>query len=174
MRDCRLPYAANRSPKSAASYTIDPSRMRLQLAASLLLIAAGAAATAAMRPHSALKVHPSASRSDDASDTKPAAKIVSGPKLIYVSSQHAVVEWVTDVPSSSVLRYGTSESDLDKTERASRITKVHRVALSKLKNDTTYHYQVSSNVGKGKPAVSSIEQFTTAKRGARPQHFEQR
>ncbi len=97
--------------------------------------------------------------------------ITHGPIVEYVSSQHAVVSWTTDVTASSVLKFGTSKTNLNMTDRSRWRRKSHSIELSKLKPDTTYYFQVFSSLPAGATVSSSTASFKTKGKGARPMKY---
>jgi phosphodiesterase/alkaline phosphatase D-like protein len=100
-------------------------------------------------------------------------RITRGPMLEYISSHHAVVGWTTSASSTSLLRYGTSKTNLTQTQRSGWpiARKNHRVELSKLKPRTTYYFQVTSSEKAGGSVTSDIGSFTTTAKGDRPVRF---
>jgi len=105
-----------------------------------------------------------------ANDNKNNLQITGGPDVAYVSAHHAVVQWTTNLPASSVLHYGPSADRLDRMERSRFSAKSHRIQLSRLKADTEYHYKVTSSVSGGS-VTSQVGTLKTNTRGERPNRY---
>ncbi len=100
--------------------------------------------------------------SNEASATPIAAQtltITSGPSA-SPSRTRATIQWTTNLASSSVVKYGTSSSNLNQTASNSTPVTSHSVTLSGLSRHTTYYYQVSSTVGSS-TVSSTTSSFTT-------------
>src|SRR4029077_10202029 len=80
---------------------------------------------------------------------EPAVKITKGPIIEYASTDKAVIAWSTNVPSSTVLHYGTDRKNLDKTAEASWGGTTHRGDLKNLKANTAYFFTFESENGLG-------------------------
>ncbi|MFM8359408.1 MAG: fibronectin type III domain-containing protein, partial [Verrucomicrobiota bacterium] len=108
-----------------------------------------------------LTVHsPSAGVSGTAAiDTQP-------PAISAISAQPAAlsarVQWTTDEPASSVVRYGTSPASLDLVQTVANPVTLHQVQVSGLAPETPYYYQVSSTDGAGNSATGPLGSWTTA------------
>ena len=143
--------------------------MKRVLATSVLLITAALSAETFIPRHAAKqKLIKIAAYVDDA---KSGIHITEGPKVAYVSAHHAVVQWTTNVTASSVLHYGLTAENLDKSEHARGTAKSHRIQLSKLKSDTEYHFKVTSNGAGGGSVTSEVGSFKTNNRGERPNRY---
>ena len=95
-------------------------------------------------------------------------KLTHGPVLEHVGDTTAVVAWSTDLPSSSIVRYGTDANHLDKTAEQPWGATTHRVEIKNLKPGTRYYYTVHSAQGKNAPGQkvdTEARQFTTATAG---------
>lgn len=71
-------------------------------------------------------------------------QITNGPGVDNVTATSAVVFWNTNVPSSAVVRYGTSQEKLTQTASASAGQTDHKAQLSNLQPGTTYFFQVET------------------------------
>jgi Purple acid Phosphatase, N-terminal domain len=85
-----------------------------------------------------------------------AVKITDGPKLKQTTDTTAEISWSTNVPGSSIVRYGTNPSALDqKAQEPWGGTKEpngdynHTVWLKNLQPNTTYHFTVESGQAQG-------------------------
>jgi hypothetical protein len=76
-------------------------------------------------------------------------KITKGPTIEYASADKAVIAWSTNVPSSTVVRYGTDPNNLNQTAQAPYGGDTHRVHLNNLKADTNYFFTFESEHGQG-------------------------
>ncbi len=72
-------------------------------------------------------------------------------------SSAITVCWVTSFPEDSIVRYGSSPLNLDKTITMSDGTRYHHMAITGLVANTTYYYIAGNN---------PLKQFTTAPTGA--------
>ena len=98
-----------------------------------------------------------------------AEKIIAGPQIEQVTNNGATIAWTTNTGGSSVIKYGTDPSHLDRTAESPYADKeganyqTHRVQLKNLRPDTTYYYSVVSGQGEGTGtmAQSQVQQFKT-------------
>ncbi len=146
--------------------------MRSLIALAVLFV--GVALWVSARAQSAHKTNASPqtiSRARTAPVTAPPhLEITHGPVVEYVSSHHAVISWVTSAGASTLLKYGTSKSNLALSGRPglALARKNHRVEISKLKPNTTYYFRVTSAIKKDGTVTSDIGEFKTTGRGDRP------
>ncbi len=106
-------------------------------------------------------------------ERRAAARIVKGPVIEWVGPTDAVISWTTNVPSSTVVRYGTAANALgQKAEKPWGGTN-HRVKITGLRPDTTYFFQVESEhaQGTGTQAESNPLSFRTPNKGAKGEHY---
>lgn len=105
-----------------------------------------------------------------AQEKSKAEKITNGPVVKETTKNSAEIEWSTDAPGSSVVKYGTSPNALTQTaEKPWGGTKEangdynHTVWVKNLKPSTTYYYKVKTGQGKGTgtEADSKPEEFRT-------------
>jgi kumamolisin len=85
--------------------------------------------------------------------------ITSGPTASAARTS-ATVQWTTNLASSTVVKYGTSASNLSKTFSNNSLVTSHSAALSGLSRRTTYYFRVSS-VSSSSTATSTVKSFTT-------------
>jgi kumamolisin len=85
-------------------------------------------------------------------------KITSGP-IASASKNAAVIQWTTNLPSSTVVKYGTNQSNLNSKVSNNNPVTSHSVTLSGLNRRTTYYYQVSST--NSSTVTSLVQSFTT-------------
>jgi hypothetical protein len=71
---------------------------------------------------------------------RPVAGIVRGPYLQCATTNSIVLRWRTEVPASSVVRYGPSPTKLDRKTNSSGVLTEHLVMLTGLKPETKYYY----------------------------------
>lgn len=74
--------------------------------------------------------------------------IVSGPAVVNITSNSAVIEWATNEPATSVVYFGTSPH-LGQVVSDSRLVLGHRVVLRELSTSTTYYLRVGSSDAAG-------------------------
>jgi outer membrane protein assembly factor BamB len=92
-------------------------------------------------------------------DTTPPV-IISGPEILNITSTAAMVTWVTDESSSSVVEYGTT-SAYGLTAQGPPDGVLHPISLSSLSPDTTYYYRVGSTDLLGNTVWSDEQTFST-------------
>ena len=99
-----------------------------------------------------------------------AIQISDGPRIEFVGDTTAVIAWTTNVPSSSVVRYGTDRNNLSETAQQewggmqnANNTRTHRVEIKNLKANTPYFFQVESGQaqGTGSAMKGDVTAFTT-------------
>lgn len=78
-------------------------------------------------------------------------RLTSGPSLQDVGGTTVTIAWSTTLPSSSVVKYGTSLHDLSQTAEEPWGATEHHVQLKNLLPHTQYYYSVHSAQGKGAP-----------------------
>jgi len=124
--------------------------MRLRFATSLLLLALCVSVTA-FAEH----------------DKNATVKIVNGPVIESVFDDHAVIAWSTNQKSSTTLKYGTDQNNLNQTAQAPWGQETHRVEIKNLKPDTRYYFVVESAQaeGSGTLAKSNRAPFVTVSEG---------
>lgn len=87
--------------------------------------------------------------------------ITRGPEITGLTEDTALLVWFTNEPSDAQVEYGTS-SGYGETVYQEGFAVEHRVALTDLRPDCTYHCRVLSRDGVGNgPAVSSDVSFKT-------------
>lgn len=75
----------------------------------------------------------------------------------------ATVAWATDVPTTGVVRFGTSAANLDRYLGDSQLRTEHEVRLVGLSPRTRYYYAVTSRESNGAESTSFTFSFTTAR-----------
>jgi phosphodiesterase/alkaline phosphatase D-like protein len=99
-----------------------------------------------------------------------AVQITDGPRIEFVGDTTAVIAWSTNVPTSSVVRYGTDRNNLTQTAQQdwggtqnANNTRTHRVEIKNLRANTPYFFQVESGQAQGTGASikSDVTGFTT-------------
>lgn len=91
----------------------------------------------------------------------PAPRLTRGPYLQLGTPQSVVVRWRTDVPSSSLVAYGTNLLQLDQSVFAGGFTTNHSLRLTNLTPGTLYYYSVGSHAGELAPAHPQQYYFTS-------------
>jgi len=92
-------------------------------------------------------------------------KLTNGPVIEHVGDTTATVAWSTDLPSSSIVKYGTDPRNLNETAEQPWGATTHRVEIKNLKPNTRYYFSVHSAQGKNAPgqALDTPPQpFTTS------------
>lgn len=97
-----------------------------------------------------------------------AFRITNGPVLERVGDNSAIVAWSTNLPSSSIVKYGTNRNNLGQTAQEAWGQTTHRVELKNLQPGTRYYFSVHSAQAKDAPGQSADAgpmPFTTARQG---------
>jgi hypothetical protein len=89
------------------------------------------------------------------------APAISSVSVVVGTNGIATVQWSTDEPSSSVVRYGTSPGSLSLTASSSILVTAHSIQLTGLAAGTTYYYDVTSVDAAGNSASSAVGSFAT-------------
>lgn len=103
---------------------------------------------------------------DDQFRTKPSPDvlppvIISGPYITYTNPNLAIVEWITDETSNSIVEYGLTQS-YSTILTYPKATINHSAYITNLNPNTTYHYSVGSvDISRNGPTYSSDFTFTT-------------
>ncbi len=87
------------------------------------------------------------------------APVISAVSATNITSSAAVINWVTDISSDSVVNYGTSLK-YGKTVQSSALVTNHRLSLGSLRAKTQYHFRVRSKAN-NQTATSGDFVFTT-------------
>ena len=85
--------------------------------------------------------------------------ILSGPTVTSRTHESAVVEWVTDEPADSQIRFGVDT--LVEAVRSGASGTAHKLVLSNLQANTRYRYTVASTDAIGNGPVQSVEGVLT-------------
>jgi hypothetical protein len=93
-------------------------------------------------------------------DGAPPLLLTSGPLVSDVTATSAVVKWLTDEASSSVVEYGAEHGNKQVAKNASSRTE-HSILLSPLSSDTIYEYRVGSTNMTGNTVWSQSATFRT-------------
>ena len=99
------------------------------------------------------------------SDDSNAPNIIYGPEAINITSTTAIIHWVTDEPSDSLVDYGLNVNyTLSKLD--TQYITIHLLMLTDLNPETTYHFKVScTDQFNNGPTVSEDSQFRTTRAG---------
>jgi phosphodiesterase/alkaline phosphatase D-like protein len=90
-------------------------------------------------------------------------QITKGPVVEHTDANSAVIAWSTNVPSSTVVKYGTDQNNLTQTAQLPWGGLTHRVTIKSLDPGKTYFYQVQSGQaeGTGMGALGPVGTFST-------------
>jgi phosphodiesterase/alkaline phosphatase D-like protein len=92
-------------------------------------------------------------------------QISAGPWLDTVADKNAIITWKTNVPSNSVVKYGTDRNALNQTATGDWGTD-HVVSIQGLNPNATYYFQTYSTQAAGQTAaVSNVGAFQTVAPG---------
>ena len=94
--------------------------------------------------------------------------ITRGPYLQMNAASSIVVRWRTDVPTKSLVDYGTSATKLGSRAVRSALVTEHSVKLSKLKPDSRYFYRVHTNSQSPAPSDGVYSFRTASSDGRKP------
>ncbi|MET1253961.1 Calx-beta domain-containing protein [Aliikangiella maris] len=87
--------------------------------------------------------------------------IIGRPLAEEMTNSRATVRWQTDESSTTLMRFGTTQNNLDQNISISGMTTDHQLTLYSLAAHTTYYYQVESQDLSGNLTTSSTFSFTT-------------
>lgn len=90
----------------------------------------------------------------------PAPPVISNIRVINITDTSAIVTWDTDIPSTSVVEYGTTVGYGSAASSPGMVTS-HSVTLTGLTPLTLYHFRVYSTEATGLSSVSGDNTFTT-------------
>ncbi len=98
------------------------------------------------------------------------AMITNGPNIQTLGPNMAIIQWSTQAPASSVVRYGTDANALTQTAQAPWGSTNHHVMLNNLRPNTRYYFQVISSQFQGQNAsanamATNTGQFQTLNQG---------
>lgn len=88
------------------------------------------------------------------------APVITTVQVTSVTTTTAQVSWVTDIPATSRVYFGTTKR-MNRTASDSSLVTGHSFALTGLKANTLYYYMVRSTAN-GRVAYSARKTFTTA------------
>ena len=100
----------------------------------------------------------------DTADSDPPT-IIGELGIGQLGDSEALIQWRTDEPSSVMVRYGETAEALTLQTSAAVPQTFHRVALTNLKPDQVYFYQVVSTDTTGNSTTSATQSFTTKSAG---------
>ena len=82
-------------------------------------------------------------------------------KIVGITHQSALIHWNTDEPSSGIIWYGTSDTDLTLSAAVSKLKNKQQLQLTGLSEDTTYYFKIVSRDAYNSEYSSSIMSFVT-------------
>ena len=85
---------------------------------------------------------------------------ISGVASVNITSNSATITWITDVPSTSQIEYGTTISYGSTTATDSNMVIDHSIVITGLSSGTAYNFKAISSIS-GYTARSSNSTFTT-------------
>ncbi len=100
----------------------------------------------------------------ESSPTTPDVALDISDVAVSITGDTAQIQWTTDVPADSQIEYGTTESYGMSSSNAPLVIQ-HRVELSGLQPQTTYHFRVLSSDEAGQEAQSRNFTFVTLAEG---------
>jgi phosphodiesterase/alkaline phosphatase D-like protein len=77
--------------------------------------------------------------------------ITNGPVVEHVADTNATVAWSTNLPASTIVKYGTDQNNLNQTAQEAWGQTTHRVQLKNLQPNTQYYFSVHSAQGRNAP-----------------------
>jgi thiol-disulfide isomerase/thioredoxin len=87
---------------------------------------------------------------------------ISNVTLSNLTTNSVTTAWDTDVPTKGKISYGRTNSYGTDTPTESSLTTSHRVVLTGLSSNTSYHFQIVSIMQDGRRVVSADNTFLTA------------
>jgi hypothetical protein len=103
-----------------------------------------------------------------AAGTAGSGPVISALSVASITTTSAVVNWSTDVASTTQVEYGTSTAYGNLTTLNTSLVTSHSQALTGLTAGTLYHYRVHSKNSSGVESVSSDSTFTTSTQKTTP------
>ena len=98
----------------------------------------------------------------DAAQDTTAPQISVGPEIVAVTSDYALLHWVTNEASNSFIQYGYSGGQLDQLKGELEYATDHLVVLTNLSANTNYDVQVKATDLAGNQVTSSVLTFVTS------------
>ncbi len=93
--------------------------------------------------------------------------VISNISVSNLTENTARITWDTDMPSTSIVYYGTTTS-YGNNEQDGTLKTSHSIDLTGLSPDTTYHYKIESANGDGVSSSSSDNAFITLEQPPEP------
>ncbi len=87
---------------------------------------------------------------------------ITNQQVQQVSNRYAIINWMTDIPSSSTVLYGTNQTMMTQSVSSSQLVTNHTVMISPLQNSTTYFFNVTSINDTYSVSTSPVNLTTTA------------
>lgn len=87
--------------------------------------------------------------------------VISGVDISHITESSTTINWATDEPATSQVKYGTSDAYGSTTLLDDSLTTSHSVTLTQLKPKTTYHFRIRAVDEAGNEALSEDYTFTT-------------
>lgn len=112
-----------------------------------------------------------------------AVHFTDGPRIEFVGDKAAVIAWTTNLPTSTVVRYGTDRNNLTQTsqqewggQQNANNTRTHRVELKNLQPNTQYFFVAESGQAQGSGASqrSNMAEFRTLTAEAAAEAYRQK
>ena len=85
-----------------------------------------------------------------------------GPYLQRIGEDQVTVRWLTDVPTDSVLEYGTTQGNLDQQIHLTASVSEHEVQVTGLPPESTFHYAVGDSTHGRFAGDDGLHWFATA------------
>ncbi len=87
--------------------------------------------------------------------------IISGPTVSTIAETSASIKWNTSEPAATVLRYGLSSTNLNRSLTVSTYLTAHQRNLTGLQPGTRYYFRIESVDAGGNTGISALASFTT-------------
>ena len=88
-------------------------------------------------------------------------QVISNVAAINVTNTVAVITWTTNIPASSLVNYGVTDSHGTSSGLNPALVTAHSVPLIGLSANTLYNFNVASNASSGSTATSANFRFAT-------------
>src|SRR5690606_2053810 len=85
---------------------------------------------------------------------------------VTAATSSAVLTWRTSKPATTQVSHGTTESVELGTVQDDALVMDHRLELTGLAPETTYHYAIGATDGLGQTTATAVATFTTASEAA--------
>ena len=95
-------------------------------------------------------------------DALPPFEFTSQPFVTNLGDKSATIKWKTNEVSTALSHFGLTRLSMDNNLSDSSLSRGHSLSLTRLQENTTYHFQVDAFNTRGETITSEIVSFTTS------------